>query len=263
MEQGNWDGLDEALPLELLSRFTEMSKKVLGDNLTGVYLHGSAVMGCFNPEKSDLDLILAVQNTVPDAVKMEFMENAVLLNREAPQKGFEWSMVRREFCKPFVYPTPYELHFSNSHLKWFQEDPEGYIQKMRGVDKDLAAHFTIINHYGKTLFGEEIESVFDAVPRKNYIDSIWLDIQNAREDIVSNPVYVILNLCRVLAYLRDGLVLSKKAGGQWGMDNLSERYRPLVQNALAAYTGSGELFVFPESAQAFAGDMTAKIEALK
>ena len=259
----DWKDADHSLPLELLSRFTEMSKKVLGDNLTGVYLHGSAVMGCFNPEKSDLDLILAVQNTVPDAVKMEFMENAVKLNEEAPQNGFEWSIVKRDACKPFVYPTPYELHFSITHLKWFQKDPKGYIQKMRGVDKDLAAHFTIINHYGKTLFGEEIESVFDEVPRKDYIDSIWLDVQNAREEIVSNPVYVILNLCRVLAYLRDGSVLSKKAGGQWGMDNLSERYFPLLQNALAVYTGSGR-FSFPsESMQEFAGDMIAKIEMLK
>lgn len=41
---------------DFLSRFTGMSRDTLGENLIGVYLHGSAAMGCFNPAKSDLDL---------------------------------------------------------------------------------------------------------------------------------------------------------------------------------------------------------------
>ena len=44
----------------LLNRFVEQSEEILQDNLTGIYLHGSAVMGCFNPAKSDLDLIVVV-----------------------------------------------------------------------------------------------------------------------------------------------------------------------------------------------------------
>ncbi|MCI9455971.1 MAG: DUF4111 domain-containing protein [Oscillospiraceae bacterium] len=263
MNQGEWDKLDKNLPLGLLSRFVGMSREVLGENLTGVYLHGSAAMGCFNPQKSDLDLMIVVNDTVPDAEKLEFMEKAVTLNQEAPPKGFEWSIVKKEFCKPFGYPTPFELHFSNTHLKWFQENPSEYIQKMRGTDKDLAAHFTIINHYGKTLFGEEIREVFGEVPRKDYIDSIWFDVENACEDIVFNPVYVILNLCRVLAYLKDGLVLSKKSGGQWGMDHLSKAYRPLIQSALSAYTDGGECLLPPEDMRRFAEDMTADIKMLK
>ncbi len=46
MNQGEWDKLDKNLPLGLLSRFVGMSREVLGENLTGVYLHGSAAMGC-------------------------------------------------------------------------------------------------------------------------------------------------------------------------------------------------------------------------
>ena len=47
MNQGEWDKLDKNLPLGLLSRFVGMSREILGENLTGVYLHGSAVLGCF------------------------------------------------------------------------------------------------------------------------------------------------------------------------------------------------------------------------
>jgi len=41
------------------------------------------------------------------------------------------------------------------HLNWFKAQPEDYIEKMQGTDKDLAAHFTIINKCGVVLFGEK------------------------------------------------------------------------------------------------------------
>ncbi|WP_155832630.1 nucleotidyltransferase domain-containing protein [Butyrivibrio sp. AE3006] len=45
---------------KVLNEFVEQTKEILGDNLVGIYLHGSYVMGCFNLQKSDLDLIIVV-----------------------------------------------------------------------------------------------------------------------------------------------------------------------------------------------------------
>lgn len=213
---------------ELLSRFAERTREILGDNLMGIYLHGSAAMGCFNEEKSDLDLILVVKEEIPNAVKMEFMRSVAEFNEEAPAKGIELSIVKREFCNPFVYPTPFELHFSVTHLKWFQENPEDYIEKMRGTDKDLAAHFTIIKTYGAVLYGDSL--------------------------------YLTLNLCRVLAYLKEGLVLSKKAGGEWAIRVLPEEFRSLVREALHSYGSDAEMTVCPETALRFADYMISQIE---
>lgn len=87
---------------------------------------------------------------------------------------------------------------------------------MKGTDKDLAAHFTIIKKYGIALYGMDIEKVFGNVPKEDYIDSIMCDIEEADEEILENPVYIILNLCRVAAFLKDGAITSKKQGGEWG-----------------------------------------------
>ena len=46
---------------------------------------------------------------------------------------------------------------------------------------------------------------------------------------------MILNLARVLAYLKDGLVLSEKEGGEWAPNNVHERYHSLIQDALIEY----------------------------
>ena len=58
----------------LLGAFVEQSRAILGENLVGVYLHGSLAMGCFNPRSSDVDLLVVVREDIPPKVKRRYME---------------------------------------------------------------------------------------------------------------------------------------------------------------------------------------------
>ena len=225
----------------LLKDYIERSREILQDNLVGVYLQGSSVMGCFNPEKSDIDLIVVVDRPLNDAAKKEYMDMVVELNALSPAKGIEMSIVLREVCKPFLYPTPFELHFSAGHLEWYEKDPDDYISEMKGTDKDLAAHFTIINNRGICLYGPPIKEVFAEVPCSDYMDSIWFDVEEAVEEISEYPMYLTLNLARVLAYKEEGLVLSKKEGGEWAIEHMAEEYHPLIMDAMREYCESADV----------------------
>ena len=220
----------------LLKDFVEHSKKILKDNLVGVYLHGSLVMECFNPEKSDIDLIVVINQPLLNSVKREYMDMVVKCNDLAPAKGIEMSIVLRGVCNPFAYPTPFELHFSSMHLKWYKDNPEEYIRKMNGEDIDLAAHFTILNKRGICLYGAPIKSVFAEVPNSNYMDSICNDISDAKENIEKDTMYLVLNLARVLAYKEDGLILSKKECVKWAIKNVPKEYHKLIEDAMREYT---------------------------
>jgi streptomycin 3"-adenylyltransferase len=147
----------------------------------------------------------------------------------------EMSIILEKYCVNFIYPTPFALHFSNGHKDKYIANLENYCLTMNGVDKDLAAHFTVVREVGITLCGKDIKSVFGPVPRTDYIDSIKYDVENAVNEIEKNPVYIVLNLCRVLAYIKDGLVLSKKQGGQWGVEYLPEKYRQIIKKAKNCY----------------------------
>lgn len=217
---------------DLTEKFVKQSRDILEDNLVGIYLHGSAAMGCFDAQKSDIDLLVVVNAVIPDEIKRRYLDMVVELNTYAPKKGIELSIVRKDVCKPFLYPTPFELHFSNTHSEWYRTDPSDYIDRMKGTDKDLAAHFTITYHRGKCLYGRAIKDVFEEVRREFYFDSIWCDIADAEKEIMGNPAYMILNLCRVLAYKEDELILSKPEGGKWGLENIPEIYHPLILQAL-------------------------------
>ena len=236
----------------LLDRFIEESRAILGEELVGIYLHGSAVMGCFNPDKSDLDLLIVVEEGLSDDIKRTYMDMVLRLNEEAPAKGLELSVLRRADCAVFVHPMPFELHFSNAHLDWYRRDPVDFVQKMKGTDPDLAAHITILHRKGAVLWGAPIREIFGPVPREAYIDSIRMDVKDAQEQILRNPVYMTLNLCRVMAFIREGLVLSKLEGGKWGLGNLPWAYHNVIEAALAAYTSDREMRVPDEKLQVFA-----------
>lgn len=246
---------------ELLDVFAMNSKNILGNNLTGIYLHGSAAMECFNEKKSDIDILVVVKNDISKEIKRQYMDMVVALNREAPSKGIELSIVKEAVCKPFVYPTPFELHFSIAHRNWYLSDPEDYIENMNGTDKDLAAHFTIVYHRGKTLYGREITSVFSEVSSEDYMDSILCDVQNAKEDIIENAMYIILNLCRVLAYKKEKLILSKQEGGAWAIQYISNpEYKKTVLSALEEYKTGNAMSINKTDAVRYAEYMLRRIK---
>lgn len=248
---------------KFIDSFVQKNQMILGDNLVGVYLHGSAVMGCFHPKKSDLDFIIVIQHDLNAAVKRQYMDMVVAQNSHnaimAPAKGIELSIVKESVCRPFVYPTPFVLHFSEAHLNWYQTNPSDYIEKMNGTDKDLAAHFTILYHRGMTLWGKEIPEVFAEVDSAYYFDSIWNDIENAKEEITENPMYITLNLCRVLAYQKEQLILSKLEGGTWGLANLPQKYAPLIADALKDYTTDSTMKLNTALAREYAAYMLQQI----
>jgi len=225
--------------------------EILGANLAGIYVHGSIAFNCFNWDKSDIDYLVVVDEALDCETKLKLMKATVEISAKAPPKGLEMSVVLKKYCSNFEYPTPFDLHFSNMYLNRFNINPQEYCENMNGFDKDLAAHFKIIKAVGIVLYGKEINDVFGDIPDYCYLDSIKHDVEDAREKIAKNPVYVILNLCRALAFVNDGLILSKEQGGKWGLLNLNNQFHTLISNALDSYTLNKEMIIDNEKAILF------------
>ena len=226
----------------LLKQIADKYQSILGKNMTGIYVHGSIALGCFNWERSDIDFLVVINEPISRQAKFKLLQVLANLSEKAPPKGFEMSVVLRKYCADFVYPTPFELHFSNDYLESFSINLLSMCFDELQFDPDLAAHFMVITKVGIALCGEEIAAVFGQVPEADYLDSIYKDVENAKDDVINAPVYIILNICRVLAYVKEGLILSKERGGQWGINNLPEKYRDLISRAIDNYV-SGVPFI--------------------
>ena len=184
----------------LLHRIAAACRNTLGDTLAGVYVHGSLAFGCFCWTQSDIDFLVAVRRPLSQAQKEALLRALLALEPDAPSKGLEMSAVLEAYCRSFIHPAPYELHYSPMHRARCLRDLPAYCAEMHGADPDLAAHFTVARAVGLTLWGPPAESMFGPVPRAAYLDSIRQDVGTACSDILRTPASTTLNLCRTLAF---------------------------------------------------------------
>ncbi|MFC3749016.1 aminoglycoside adenylyltransferase domain-containing protein [Paenibacillus sp. GCM10012306] len=243
----------------ILDRIRALFVEELGDNnLVGVYLHGSLAMDCFNPAKSDIDVLIVVKETLSVLATQQISQRLLLLHDDI-ENSIECSIILEKFLTEFVYPTPCEYHFSDFHREQYRTNEHylcgGY------EDKDLASQIAVAYHRGRALYGSPLAECYPPIERQYYLASILYDIECASDEILDKPMYVTLNLCRVLYFIRKGAISSKKEGGIWGTENLPSKYHDLVQCYLEEYTrGSVNINIAPARLSEFAEYMLLEIQ---
>src|SRR5579871_2778969 len=88
--------------------------------LVGVYLHGSLAMGCFNPNRSDVDL-LVVTSAGMGAQTKRCIANLLLRSSGQP-RPIEISFLYRDQLVPWTYPTPFDFHYSEDWRHCYEAD---------------------------------------------------------------------------------------------------------------------------------------------
>src|SRR5258708_8122475 len=102
---------------------------------------------------------------------------------------------------------------------------------------DLTAHLVVLRQCGICLAGKPLAETFPLVPEHDFRAASVNNLQAAREHPLQDLSSFVLNACRVLAYLHESTILSKDAGGIWGLAHLPAQYHPLIYQALALYQG--------------------------
>lgn len=256
-----YQGEQEQAVNTCLNAAAEAFCRHLGDNLVGLYLHGSMAMGSFHPWSSDIDLLAVVAAPPREETKLALAYDIMAVAESGqPLRKIEFSIVTAEAAAHPKHPIPYVQHYSPT---WHDAYREGRAQPVLrgGEDADLAAHFTVTRRRGVALLGAPIAQTFGPVPRQDYLRAIWYDIAQAPDDIHSYPVYVILNLCRTLRYLREDFVGSKAEGAAWALCQPElARWHALIAAAAQEYAGAAAHPYDQEQLSAFAG---ALMELLK
>lgn len=195
---------------------------ILNDNLVGVYLHGSLAMGSFQLGVSDLDLLFVVKEHLSSEEKSRIIDH--LNETRQKEKSVEMSVLIEDVLQNPQYPMAVELRYDYPD-NIFKNEP----------DKEVLIHLYETKERGFCIWGKPVGKVFQKIPAKYYLFSILEDLKYTRKYLLKNPTYWILNACRITAFIKERSVLSKLEGGQWGIENLSEKYHNLIEQAMARY----------------------------
>ncbi len=212
-------------------------RQSMGNNLTGVYLHGSLAMGCCNPKTSDIDLLLVISGPLTVPQKKDIVNHFQQADKDNAGMPPEMSIVTKESLKSLVYPSPFELHYSHSTQDVYTSGKVSWEEQR--FDTDLVAHYKAILERGVGLYGKAFTELLSEVPEEMFLASITQDLHWISQQINSLPFsYVVLNPCRAMAYAGEGKFLSKKEGGDWALEHVPPPYTALIESALNAYSGA-------------------------
>jgi len=245
-----WPECPDSVRVQVMG-LVEQLRDLMGTALAGVYLHGSLAYGCFNPETSDLDVLVLAARPLLRDTKLGVAQ--ACLRRSRQPAPIELSILAPNDVEPWQYPTPYQFHSSEAWRERLTVDTTGtawlrWASGQQGTDPDLAAHVTLTRARGIALVGKPPTEAFPEVPPANYLASITADSEAALTQPLQNPVATVLNLCRVAWYLRAQVLSSKEEAGVWAQEAVRAAHKELVNQALAVYRGSLEPVVWEAEA---------------
>jgi Domain of unknown function (DUF4111) len=215
------------LPERYLAGVAAALADVLGPRLAGVYLHGSAVLGGFDPRRSDIDVIAVCAAPMTAAQQTAVAEALSERRLPCPAHGLEFSAVTLHSAAHPTAAPAFELHLTTA-----PEDAKVVDGHVSGPDPDLVLHFAVCRRAARLLGpGLPTAEVFAPVPGALVLAQLAAELRWAAGHAPGE--YAVLNACRAWRFSVDGMLVSKLDGGEWARAHLTGPDRDLVDTALA------------------------------
>jgi len=195
-----------AAPRAYAATLTAQLAAALDGALTAAYLHGSAALGGWTPERSDVDILFVVRDDISAAAAAEAGRTLLSAAAGCPGRCLECSIVTAGAAARPAPPWPFVLHVG------FRDGEQ--VLRMgaeRDGDADLLMHYAVCRAAGVALAGPPPRAGIGAVGRAVILGYLAAELGWGLANAPEN--YAVLNACRALVYLNEGRIVAKVAGG--------------------------------------------------
>jgi hypothetical protein len=220
-----------AILRDLLSRVCD----ALGDCSCGMYLFGSLVVGDFDPRRSDVDVLVVIDDVLPN----DRFAALQAVHRDLAAGDSPWANEVEAY-----YLTRAALQRENpsfgEHLK-VNRGTGGVLEPLHR-DSGWLIQGHLVREFGVALAGPDPRTLVDPVRPGDLRRTVAASSPEWLESLLAEPdqlrrwgfhTYLVLTLCRMLYTLAHDAVASKQVAGRWAQKVLGERWSALIGNALA------------------------------
>jgi predicted nucleotidyltransferase len=226
--------------MEQVNEIVRLVRQVLGNDVIGAYLHGSAVLGELRP-RSDTDVLVVSRRRTTPEERRALVDRLLVISGRWGQAGaprpVELTIVVQSGVRPWRYPPRAEFQYG----EWMRADFErGDLPASSVVSPDLAPLIAMALAGNRSLFGPPPADVLDPVPHDDLIRAITAGIPVLLDDLEPDTANVVLTLARIWTTVATGAIRSKDAAADWVLPRLPEEHRAVLARARAVYLGEAE-----------------------
>lgn len=212
---------------ELLTQLLERIQAILGEKLVGLLLFGSLVVGDFNYDISDIDLVVATSTFINE---QEF-ERLQAMHHDIVAQYRNW-----ENRIEIGYIAVKDLKTTQPHFTIALMSP-GEPFHIKEASADWILDRYVLHEKGISLYGPSPQELVDPISKEELLDAVRVQARAWRTWVYSGrtrgfQAYAILTMCRIYYTLQTGDFVSKKQAALWTAQALPE-WSSLIQNALA------------------------------
>jgi len=219
---------------------------VLGGDLVAVYLQGSAVLGGFRWDRSDLDILALSRAAISDHELRQVVQALAPLSY--PARGLEFSlMTAGEAFQPELPAPRFQLHQTTDGLDGAGKVVDG---RAREGDPDLILHLAVCRDSGIVIVGPPPRSTLAEVAEPTLLLAMRDEIRWGREN---GPLeYLVLTSARVWLFAETRRMSSKIEAGEWAAKRYAE---PVVIHAALARQRGAEVKIERDAAERLADEV--------
>lgn len=241
----------------LLERLAEGLSGILGSNLVGLYVYGSALGDTFDPARSDLDCIAVTEEPLTEVEFADLANWFAVAGQEDPWvERLQMSFLIR---RTVLDDDPAACLFQYGRMK------------RSGSDGNPLIWLDFFQH-GCVLHGPEPQSFLPKITPESFREALAREVGYLREELnvkpdgewrdrVSYRVYAVLTLCRILHSARTGHITSKPEAGKWALGRVPGDWHTLIRSALANAAALGLEDIPLEPIRSFIGHVQASVDS--
>lgn len=202
-------------------------RRILHEDLVGLYLYGSLVTGDFDPEISDIDL-LAI--TLCDIDGEEFERLRKMYNDLVADKPRWNNRIEIQYLSADALRT---FKTQSSQIAVISPG-EPFNMKEAGID--WLMNWYLVRKHGRVLFGPDPQTLIPPISREEFLQAsrenahYWVQWAERPRDRKGQS-YAILTLCRALFTVHQAEQASKRQAALW-VQRRFPQWTSLIQNAL-------------------------------
>jgi len=228
--------LDERTQVQL-DHVVQVVRRVLDDDVVGVWLYGSAVVDGLRPA-SDLDVFVMTRRPMEPADRRALIDGLLPISgaraATGPARPIELTVVVQSEVRPWRYPPTMDFLYGEwLRTEFERSDPPSTARP----NPDLAILITIVRRDGRSLLGPPPAAVFDPVPGADLQRASLDVIPGLLADLESDTGNVLLTLARIWVTVGNGEIGSKDGAADWVLKRLPEEHRAVLARARAIYLG--------------------------